>query len=659
MNLTFHNPFFLYGLAAAILPILIHRITQRKPEVRKFSAVHLLLQSQKTTVRPRRLKHLLLLILRILAIAAIVFMMARPVLERPGFATLLPEGAKVLIVDNSLSMGYREDRGQRFDIAKRAARKALEGFKGRVALVPTGSLQRSPAFEWMNAEQALAALQALPLSFARGETGSAFTSAYQQLKNLRMPKQILILSDLARSDWEGFDLTRLGLISDADITFLRIGPSTRDPNYCIKDVSLTEGEILVGVPTRLAVTVSNLSDQAGTPLVQIYLAGVKAEQKTIDLKPGQNGEVFFELLVDKPGWIDSEIKLSPDRLPTDDVFYFPMEVKDKVDILVVDGDPKTSLKASESYFLVNALDPGAFDRSPFTTRVITENELARTDLRSYDSIFLLNVARPDFSRLASFLEMERPVFIFLGDRIVAEEYNKFSLAPWQINGINDLDDKVEKVARIDLNQQARKPLKQLEDSLKSVSVRKYFKITGTAKNLLTLTNNAPLLLEAEVQKSRLFMFTSSADLDWNDLPLKAAYLPLLHGLLKEAVGLTPSLQPTGIRFGEPFGEKGRPVQIKGPGEGPGIFQFNLPTGERRWSVNLPSEESDLTKVSVKELKKKFGAIDVNVLEYQNDGQADLRGGNKRLWPALLVFLLAILTFEILFANGIWWYKLKS
>jgi hypothetical protein len=400
-----------------------------------------------------------LLILRILAIAAIVFMMARPVLERPGFATLLAEGAKVLIVDNSLSMGYREDRGQRYDIAKSAAQKALAGFEGRITLIPTGRLQRGPAFEWMQVEEALNALQALPLSFARGETDAAFTSAYQRLRNLEMPKQILILSDLARSDWDGLDLTRLGIIPDADVTFFRIGPATRDPNFGIKDVSLTEGEILVGVPARLAVSVSNLSDQAGTALVQIYLAGLKIEQKTIDLKSGQTAKVFFELLVDKPGWIDAEIKLSPDRLRSDDVFYFPMKVRDKVNILIVDGDPKTSLKASESYFLVSALHPGAFEKSPFLTRVVTEGEMARTDLRSYDGIFLLNVARPDFSRLASFLEMERPVFIFLGDRIVAEEYNRFSLAPWQIKGLNDLNDSAETITQVDLSPEARKILK--------------------------------------------------------------------------------------------------------------------------------------------------------------------------------------------------------
>jgi len=94
MNLTFHNPFLLFGLAAAILPVLIHRITQRKAVVRRFSAVRILLQSELITARPHRLKDLLLLALRILALSTVVFIMARPLLVRPGFATLPAGGAR-------------------------------------------------------------------------------------------------------------------------------------------------------------------------------------------------------------------------------------------------------------------------------------------------------------------------------------------------------------------------------------------------------------------------------------------------------------------------------------------------------------------------------------------------------------------------------------
>ncbi len=152
------------------------------------------------------------------------------------------------------------------------------------------------------------------------------------------------------------------------------------------------------------------------------------------------------------------------------------------------------------------------------------------------------------------------------------------------------------------------------------------------------------------------MFASSADLDWNDLPLKAAYLPLVQDLAKEAVGLTEPSLPAGITFGESFREEARPLQVKGSEGGAGIFQFRLPTGELRRGVNTPEEESDLAKVAEDELKKKFGTIDVKVVEYREGGLKEFQGGPKALWPPLLGFLLAVLAFEMIVANGIPWFK---
>lgn len=653
MNFTFHNPLALFGLTAVILPILIHRITHKKAVVRRFSAVRLLLESQLITARPQRLKNLLLLALRILAVATVVFMMARPLLVRPGYASLPRGGAMVLIMDNSLSMQYQEEIGRRFDIAKRAAREALEGFDGQVALIATASGRRDQALRWMSSEEALRELEAMPLSFGRSNTESAVASAYRQLSELQVPKQIMILSDLARSDWEGLDLSRLGTISDTDLVFFRIGGPGRDPNFRIKDVGLPEGEMVAGAPARLEVTVSNLSDHPGSTLVQILLSGEKVDQKGIELEPGQEAKLTFDLLVQDPGWIDGEVKLSSDRLSGDDTFYLALKVASRVRVLVVDGDPTASLKTGESYYLLSALRPGDLGGSPFLTRVIVENELAKVDLSAYDALFMLNVARPDFSRLASFLEMGKPAFVFLGDRIVTEAYNAFPLAPWQIRERTDPpDDSPESIVRIDPAGGAFGFLAPLEDSLKSAVFRTYFQVEGTARHLLTLRNQSPLLLEAEAGKSKLILFVSSADLDWNDLALKAAYVPLIQGLVKDAVGLTGSSYPRSVTVGEPFAEEGRPSQLRGPEGGPGVFQFLLPAGERRRAVNTPPEESDLTKLETTEIKKKFGAVKVAVMDYDDKGLKELQGGPKEIWPLLLWLLFVVLAVERLLANGL-------
>jgi Na+/H+ antiporter NhaD/arsenite permease-like protein len=143
MILSFLNPLFLFGLTAAAVPILIHRLTKRKALTRKFSAVRLLLQSQRTMTRPQRLRHLFLLALRILAIMSLVFLMARPVLTEPGLLAQ-EESARVIILDNSLSMGYREESGERYALAKKAVNEVMDNFKGQVAIIPTVFVQRKP-----------------------------------------------------------------------------------------------------------------------------------------------------------------------------------------------------------------------------------------------------------------------------------------------------------------------------------------------------------------------------------------------------------------------------------------------------------------------------------------------------------------------------------
>lgn len=659
MNLTFLNPFFLFGLAAAALPILIHRLIQRRAVPRKFSAVGLLLQSQKVRARPERLKHFLLLALRVLAVISLVLLVARPVMMRPGLFASGEKGEKILVLDNSMSMGFMEERGQRYAIARKAAREVVEALRGKVMIIPTASPSPDgsarPA-DWMGPEEALRELTRISLSFGRGDPGAAFGEAYRRLKDSKKPGEILVITDLARGDWERFDLGQMGPVSaDVRVRFLRIGGQKRDANLAVSGVSLAGGEAVKGVPVRLEAVLSNFSDQPQSTLAELYLSGIKADQKTIKLGPGEEGKAQLEAVLDKAGWVDGEVRLSGDRLALDDLFYFTLKVKEKVRVLIVDGDPKTSLKASESYYLVKALHPGRGEETPFLVSVITEEELARTDPRSYDALFLLNVRDPPLSRFSSILDSGRPVFIFLGDRTSPESYNSLSLLPWRIRELNETDPlKPEKVAQVD---QSLEPLKSFSgpggESLKGASFRRYFRIEGSTKNLLLLGNKDPLLVEADSGRGKVFLFASTADADWNDLPMKGAYLPLIQGLLKDAVGLTKDSHPASVRVGDPFPEKVQPVQLAGPRGGPGIYELILPSGEVRRGVNAPLDESDLAKMTPEEIRKRFGAIDAKVVEYEEGGLGLLQS-RKELWPFVLLFVLAVLVFETVIANGFPW-----
>jgi len=653
MGITFLNPLFLFGLAAGVIPILIHRLVQRHGKVIKFSAVRLLLLSQQNLVRPERLKEFILLALRVLAVMSLALLIARPVWLFSGVFSSGEEGAKVLILDNSLSMGYREDRGERFELARNQARDILKTLKGRVLILPTATLPgrnlEEYPIEWMSPERAFQDLETISLSFGKGDPGAALNRAFQAAKDFKSPLEVVILTDLARGGWEGLQPGQLKNIpSNLTLTFVRFGGVQRDPNLTVKEVRLTQGEAVVGVPGRLEATVGNLSGEAASARVQLLLNNAKVEQKSIDLPAGEDGKITFDLTLDKPGWVQGEVRLAGDRLPMDDRFYFPVKARERVRVLVVDGDPRTALKASESYYLVNALQPGRGEGTPFSVQVTQEGELERMDLKPYEAIFLLNVPQPPSSPLASYLQAGKPLFIFLGNRVNPDHYQRLPFFSWQLKEVKEGG----APARLTpgpggLNREGFKSLSGISaDSLKKASFERYYRVARGGKTLLALENGDPLLVEAEWGRGRVFLSASSADLDWNDLPLNAAFLPLIHGLLKEGVGMSQSPLPPTLRIGEAFPGTGPPSQIVGPPGGPGIYQFSIPSGDVWRGLNPPVEESDLRKMTAEEVKKRLVAMEVKVIESREGSEGVPLAGRKELWPYILGFLLAVLGIEM-------------
>ena len=189
-----------------------------------------------------------------------------------------------------------------------------------------------------------------------------------------------------------------------------------------------------------------------------------------------------------------------------------------------------------------------------------------------------------------------------------------------------------------------------EKSLEGASFRLYYRIEGGGRTLLALENKDPLLMEAAVGKGRMLLYASSADLDWNDLALKAAYVPLIQGLVKEAVGSMGSSLPPDMKVGEPFDKTVRPIQVTGVEGGPGIYQFYKSSAEHRLALNTPFEESDLGKRIDAEIIKQLSGMQVKVVEYKEGSPNQARGGRQDLWPYFLGFLLLVLAVELGVAN---------
>ena len=116
---TFAHPAFLWGLALAGVPVLIHLINMLRHRRVQWAAMEFLLQSQKKNRTWIILRQLLLLLMRMAAIAAVVLMVARPELHNQ-LGSLLGSATTdhLVLLDDSYSMSDRWSDRSAFGEAK-------------------------------------------------------------------------------------------------------------------------------------------------------------------------------------------------------------------------------------------------------------------------------------------------------------------------------------------------------------------------------------------------------------------------------------------------------------------------------------------------------------------------------------------------------------
>src|SRR5438093_792587 len=125
--LTFANAALLAGLAAVVVPPLIHFFSRRRIDEHDWAAMQFLTVSQRTK-RKIYFEQFLLMLLRMLVVGALVVALAAPIITSTFFNRLgLPSGERdiVLLIDGSASMACKTDGVSAHEAAKVWAAKFL------------------------------------------------------------------------------------------------------------------------------------------------------------------------------------------------------------------------------------------------------------------------------------------------------------------------------------------------------------------------------------------------------------------------------------------------------------------------------------------------------------------------------------------------------
>jgi hypothetical protein len=707
-ELGFIHPYLLAGLAGAAIPLIIHLLYRRRARVIRFSAIQFVLLSYKKVARKLLLREYLLLAARCLLIAALALALARPVFSRMVQAMSKPEGpaAYAIIIDNSYSMLSRppESLGLKSGAMLERAKKLAENLIRSMEDVDEAALlftTQEPGAETLatglttDRKQLLEAARNVRVSYTNSRPAQALNRAGLIIEAATQPSRlILLITDMQRYGWsEGVSGEEWPAVSSGnapDIYIFDMAAGEGLENMAVGELSIESVPLLREARLNIQARVHNFGKQDSSKnLVQVSLGEEILARGFLSIKGrSQESKEFIlsghsESLGHDQRQAQGTVEITtPDALLVDNRAYFHLSGGGKVQALVVDGDPKTELRKSETYFLDKALNPMLYHRSRIDPTTIVTDELEDYQLQDFQVLVLCNVAnvsRGLAAKIRGFVEKGGGLLFTLGDRVEADLYNSTweDLLPRELRGVKSpyAGAEAEKDIRtmhIDRHfgkgpeGQATHPVLSVfqdpdQGDMGLADFTTYFLLQPEVKTksrvILRLTNGTPLMLEKSLGKGRVILYASSADLAWNDFCLYPTYLPLFHqtvqylarslqkgdpgrllaGSIVEvacpedmegALVMDPEGNTSSLRAMEYKGQRLLRVKTSQPGVYYLRFQERLsPAGALAFSenqadqvlvLNLDLRESDLERISEAELKKILPAESLAVVSPEKD-----------------------------------------
>ena len=383
MSLNFQNNHLLWLLALALVPLLLHLFARTKPPKYQFSSVEFLRKIVRKTMRLRKPQDIILLILRTLAVLALIGVFLRPLLfSNEKLRGLFEKKNLVVIVDSSASMAYVEGAQTRFASACAEASEILSGLTNRdranVIWLKAEPESVFPEELGSNIEFLREQLRRATVTHERGATEKAFSLAKNLLANSTGDgkQEICVVSDFQRTGWENFNPT---LPENIDLIHVKIGNRDAD-NQALVALDFNPKRPVVGESFAITAEVENFS----TEEVQTTIfseVGESRRSENIVVPAGQRTSVSIRHKLTQAGTFPVKVSLAEDSFPGDDNRALVVDVRPHLRVGVLDsGDPETAKMWTRAAQSLGWAVPELLDEAA--------DDLAGGKANQFDALFL-------------------------------------------------------------------------------------------------------------------------------------------------------------------------------------------------------------------------------------------------------------------------------
>ena len=617
--------------------MIIHLLNRRRFRIVDWAATSFLLKASRESRGKKKLKHILILICRTLAIFALIFAVARPLLG--GF---LGSGSGsvntvILVLDRSASMETKAENGApsyREAVITRVSQAVEKMGSPRLLLIDSasGDIQEVPSPD---------ALPELSTTFAtdtQADIPTLLTKAIDYIDETNPGQtEIWLASDMQRGDWRPTDsrwnAVRTGLGSLPNETKLRVLSSGSElaQNVAIELVASRRVEDNLFLDLKL--TRSNGDGTSTVPITYSLKGARSAERVTMN---GQ--ELRFQKRLplsaadaDGSGWVG----IPSDNNPRDNSVFFAFGGKEPVQSWIVSEKPS----GNTANYLRKAAAPDGFDR--YSSEIIALTQTTKIDW-STASLIVWQAQIPTgavAAQLQEFATSGGSVIFFPPEKpsnniIFGTSWGLIQEAPADEYFINGSWIKDDGPWRNSLSDQ-KMPIDQVR-GVKRCSIQ------GDGTSLAEWDDGSPLLYRQLQGLGTAIFINTLPDDRWSNLEFVALHLVAVQRLLEKGTDRLHSgyraiagSEKAKLR-GDEIRDRLDAFEDYEPALGSyraGVYRL----GERVIAVNRPAAENSPLRVNEEALDTLLEGTSYSLFESTKDD-------NNLVSPVWWAFLIAVLFF---------------
>ena len=682
--MSFLTPLFWMGLAAAAVPIIVHLVRRTRAPRVEFPSLMFVRKIPQQTIRRRRLRNLLLLLLRCLAVMLLVFAFVRPFIRTSRAGMYGASGVEVILLDRSFSMRYEN----RFEQARTRARQLIdERSTTELALVlfDEGYEVVTPP----TADRGLlkTRLAGLTPGFGASDLDQALRGAESLLRRHPTGRgTIHLLTDFQAT---GRRANAAPYEAAAGIKLVPYNPAYNSRVPAGGNLAPTE---LIGVGTiyqpkyadPLTAQITNFGpERADRVQIEFRLNDRPVEKREVAIPARESRAVEFTGFNLNEGINQGALLIAGDSFDGDNRYEFLLRRQARSKALVIGS--ASGGGRGENLYLRNALTAG--ENNPFELELRTPNRTSSAELREQRLVIIDDTSLPAglASELIRQVEGGAGLIVALGPRTDRESFNAaFGARLGMVSGdpVVRRGDGVT-LSGINGEHPVFEPFRRTGRQ-PTARIRAYREVAPAAGTtvLARYDDGAPAMIESTIGRGRVLLLTTTLDLTWNDLALTPFYLPVLRQMARHLLGVEPALAltvgetiaidttaegelpaidtPAGVRLPRPTtGPTGAAIVATEPG----LYRLRYPDRTDLIAVNIDARESDFTVLDADQViaamtgrggvtDGRQSAANTSPTSSAEDEGPEVIEDRQRLWFYLLIAALLLFITEGLLARRI-------